>query len=78
MKTFEVEMLFNIRCVTHGWTIEATNQEEADRKAAECIDSDGQLDENKMREHGLMTESWDTVDGEGFDYELDTVVEITD
>ena len=74
-KTYDVELLFNIRAVTRGWTIEAESQEEAERLVLSCIDEHGELDDAKMTEVGLESESWDTIDGEGFEYELDTITE---
>jgi len=73
-KTYKVELFFEMRCITRGWTVQAASEKEAEAIVLSCIgEDDGCFDSKKFDKLGGYAESWDTCNGTDCEYELDTV-----
>lgn len=76
MATFNIEMMFSMRCETNGYTIEAENLEKARELVLSCISKDdGGFNFEKFAALGGETVSWSICNGTDHDYALNEVVE---
>lgn len=72
MAKFEIEFSFLMHAHTTGYTIEATSAEDANAKAAQCVDEHGELDFKKLEALGgdISQGAWDVESGTDHCYVL--------